>query len=72
MKDEHIRYGEARLLPTKNVAPFVDRIYEDIITLIKKYIDEQRSLQDLLDYLNEKNSLERRFENGRNNQYNLY
>ena len=65
LKAEHIRYGEARLLPTKNVAPFVNRIYEDIITLIKKYMeakettyDGQCALQNLLDYLNEKNTLE--------------
>lgn len=62
MKDEHIRYGEARMLPTENVRPFVNRIYEDIIALIKKRVeakettyDEQCALQDLLDYLNEKN-----------------
>ena len=51
MKEEHIRYGEARLLPTKNVRPFVNRIYNDIITLIKKYCDEECTLQDLLDDL---------------------
>ena len=55
MKEEHIRYGEARLLPTENVKPFVNRIYNDIITLIKKYCDEECTLQDLLDDLNEKN-----------------
>lgn len=58
MKDEHIRYGEARMLPTENVRPFVNRIYEDIVALIKKQMEkeettyeEQCALQDLLDYM---------------------
>lgn len=61
MKEEHIRYGEARMLPTENVAPFVNRIYSDIRAVIKEYMEtngttyeEQRVLQDLLDYMEEK------------------
>lgn len=64
MKDEHIRYGEARMLPTENVRPFVNRIYEDIVTLIKKQMEakettyeEQCALQDLLDYMEGKDEI---------------
>ena len=58
MKEEHIRYGEARLLPTGNVAPFVNRIYDDIRAIIKEYMETNGTayekkcvLQDLLDYM---------------------
>ena len=64
MKEEHIRYGKARMLPTENVAPFVNRIYDDIRNLIKKRMEakettyeEQCALQDLLDYMEGKDEI---------------